>query len=964
MFEPSSLLLIAATAAVAGVLAGLLGIGGGVVIVPALIAVFTAADVDPAVKVQLAVGTSLATIMFTSVSSAWSHHRRGALHLALAAWFAPGVIAGAAVGVLVAAWMPGRSLQGFFGVFLVAIAARMVFGTLPDDPGPRHISRWMRVVCGVVIGGLSTMVGIGGGVLSVPIFVLLAGLTVHHAVGTAPALGLLLSVVGTVTWALRGQGVEGLPEGCIGYVAVLPAVAISVGTVSLAPVGAWLAHRLPRRQLSLAFAVLLVVVAGKLCVDAWRGEAPVIAPLAVDLQGFSGLEGDRRVFAPGDEVVVLVRPAAGPWQTTPDDLVVAVWLAAGALEAGEEPRRPWAARYPVCPAKRCGGTLDVAEGHLHARLALDRSGVPADGAFEVVVVAWPAARIEAEPWAERAASAAVVPHEAPPGVQVVTFPVLRGVPGSGDPLMEGVALRAEALRHGVDGRHAEALAAAEAALAVDRSHAHMAGEAVDLELAGAACTGLGQLGAAADHLRESGRLARLLGARDLEARSWIGLAEVLSVTDDHAGALEAMAAARPWLIPAEDADDGERLVWAGYTTALGRMQVRALTRNAATATREELDTALDEAAAQYQALGGVVGAAQVEVLRARRALLDGDGDGAQAALVRAAATLGGEAGPEAMAVVRLLQAEATLVGGDGERVLAGLEQLAAAPEVPRWRLEHLRGRAQTLGGRDLEAAATLLRATRDAPVRLTPGPGWPGLLPGPEPLFDEALLMALEHGGAAMAFEVSERSRVGGAVVVDVDRLAEALPEGSIALAYHVLVDEVVVFVVQPRGEPQVFRRHIAVDELQRVVDRQLSEIRGGGSGRTSPDLIPTLLPVTLQVRAGTELVLLPHGPVRDAPFAVVEKGRRHLVQDHPLRFAPSARDYLAAQEADGWTIRYAWPVDGEVEAAVRRRYDEHDGDRAEALRRAQVALMVGEEGQDAAVPRVWGAPQLWSEVR
>ena len=267
MFEPVTLLLTVATGVVAGVLAGLLGIGGGVVIVPALLVVFAAAGVDPAVRVQLAVGTSLATIVLTSISSAWSHHRKGALHLRLALSFLPGLLIGAVAGARLAIWMSGATLQLVFGVFLVSIAARMVFGRTPDEPRPRTMRWWERLAGGLVIGGISAMVGIGGGVLSVPLFLLAAGLTIHHAVGTAPALGLVLSVVGTATYVVSGLAQPALPPGSLGYVALFPAAVISAGTVTCAPVGAWLAHRSPRRTLELAFALLLILVAAKLVWD-------------------------------------------------------------------------------------------------------------------------------------------------------------------------------------------------------------------------------------------------------------------------------------------------------------------------------------------------------------------------------------------------------------------------------------------------------------------------------------------------------------------------------------------------------------------------------------------------------------------------------------------------------------------------------------------------------------------------
>ncbi len=270
MLDPLTLLFLLSTAAVAGVLAGLLGIGGGTVIVPALLIVFARADVDPAVRVQLAVGTSLATIVLTSISSAYSHHRKGALHLGLAAWFAPGLVVGSVAGALLAVWMPGDVLQLLFGLFLYGVAARMLFGKLPEKPEPRQIPVWGRLLGGVVIGLVSAMVGIGGGILSVPLFVMAAGLTIHHAVGTAPMLGLVLSFVGTVTYVVGGFSEPALPAGTLGYVALLPAALIAAGTVSLAPVGAWLAHRLPRRSLAVAFAILLLLVATGLVVEASR----------------------------------------------------------------------------------------------------------------------------------------------------------------------------------------------------------------------------------------------------------------------------------------------------------------------------------------------------------------------------------------------------------------------------------------------------------------------------------------------------------------------------------------------------------------------------------------------------------------------------------------------------------------------------------------------------------------------
>ncbi|WP_112322130.1 sulfite exporter TauE/SafE family protein [Oceanibium sediminis] len=256
-----SLLLVAALAAtglVAGVLAGLLGVGGGIVIVPVLFYIFTAMQVDPGVIMHLAVGTSLATIIPTSIRSVMSHHKKGSVDPALLRKWALPMLVGVLLGTAFASVVSSAALTLVFATIALIVSLHMALGkverTLADElpSGPAG---------GAVAGGIgafSAMMGIGGGTLGVPILTLFS-YPIHKAVGTAAGFGLIISVPGAIGFVLAGLGDPSRPEGllAVGYVSLLAFVLIVPATVLATPYGVKLAHVLSKTALRRAFAVFL-----------------------------------------------------------------------------------------------------------------------------------------------------------------------------------------------------------------------------------------------------------------------------------------------------------------------------------------------------------------------------------------------------------------------------------------------------------------------------------------------------------------------------------------------------------------------------------------------------------------------------------------------------------------------------------------------------------------------------------
>jgi len=244
--------------AFAGLVAGLLGVGGGLIIVPVLVFIFTAQGVAPEQVVHLAVGTSLATIVLTSITSVRSHHQHGAVLWPVFRKLTPGIVLGAGLGAAIANYLPAAGLRTFFGLFELYVATQLLLDIKPH-PQRRLPGTAGLLGAGGVIGTVSAIVGIGGGTLTVP-FLVWCNIAMRKAVATSAACGLPIALAGSLGFVIIGQGEAGLPDWSSGYVYWPAFAGIVVASTLLAPVGARLAHRLPARQLKRVFALLLYVL--------------------------------------------------------------------------------------------------------------------------------------------------------------------------------------------------------------------------------------------------------------------------------------------------------------------------------------------------------------------------------------------------------------------------------------------------------------------------------------------------------------------------------------------------------------------------------------------------------------------------------------------------------------------------------------------------------------------------------
>lgn len=248
--------------AIAGILAGLLGIGGGLVIVPMLVFAFGWLQFPDSLIMHLALGTSMASIVVTSVSSCMAHHRRGAVCWPAVWRIAIGINVGTFMGTCLAARLSTGFLKGFFVIFLYYVALQMLMKRNPK-PG-RELPGFLGMsVVGWVIGGFSSLVGIGGGTLSVP-FLLWCNLPLHTAIGTSAAIGFPIALAGTAGYIYNGWQAAGLPAGALGFVYLPALLGLVAASVLTAPLGARLAHSLPVDRLKSLFALLLFVVATKM----------------------------------------------------------------------------------------------------------------------------------------------------------------------------------------------------------------------------------------------------------------------------------------------------------------------------------------------------------------------------------------------------------------------------------------------------------------------------------------------------------------------------------------------------------------------------------------------------------------------------------------------------------------------------------------------------------------------------
>jgi uncharacterized membrane protein YfcA len=263
MWNIEMILVMLAVGSIAGFIAGLLGIGGGMIIVPVVLWVLQMKGLGGIEHAQhLAVGTSFAIMVFTTFSSVMAQQRKGSVDWAVVRRMAPGMVVGVMIGSMLAKRLSNEALQVFFIVFVVLVALKTLTDAKPKPtrslPGPAGLA-----AVGSLFGMASSWVGIGGGSLSVP-FMLYCNVPVRTAVGTSAGLAWPIAVAGAVGYLYSGWNVAGLPEGTLGFW-YLPAVAVlSVATMLFAPLGVKAAHKLPPEKLKLAFGVLLLVIAARM----------------------------------------------------------------------------------------------------------------------------------------------------------------------------------------------------------------------------------------------------------------------------------------------------------------------------------------------------------------------------------------------------------------------------------------------------------------------------------------------------------------------------------------------------------------------------------------------------------------------------------------------------------------------------------------------------------------------------
>ena len=256
------------TGVFSGIAAGLLGIGGGAIMVPALATALSWLGFGNDVIMHVAVATSLAIIIPTGLVSAGAHHKRGALDLTTLKLWTPFIIVGTLLGGLMAHYFSGDALRIVFAVMAFIIAINIVANFQTRLMGHLHGSKLTHRVCSFVVGYISALMGTGGGSLSVPTMVAF-GMPIHRAVGTSSALGVAIAVSGTIGYIVSGWGVSGLPPLSVGYVNLLGLVLIAVLAAAFAPMGAALAHRMNQKTLKYVFAAFLVLVGLNMLWKVW-----------------------------------------------------------------------------------------------------------------------------------------------------------------------------------------------------------------------------------------------------------------------------------------------------------------------------------------------------------------------------------------------------------------------------------------------------------------------------------------------------------------------------------------------------------------------------------------------------------------------------------------------------------------------------------------------------------------------
>jgi len=250
----------AASGAVAGFLAGLFGIGGGAIIVPVMYQFLGILGIDEAIRMHISVATSLGIILPTSIRALQAHKARGAVDMELLKSWVISMPAGVVAATIVATIVTGAQLRGIFAVFACLIGIRLIFNRENWRLGSDLPGGIIRAACGAFIGFLSTLMGVGGGVMATT-FMTLYGRSMHQAIGTSAGTGALIAVPGVIGYAWAGWGVPGLPPLSVGYVNLIGVLLVFPISVYVAPLGVRVAHVMDKRQLEVTFGIFMQLVA-------------------------------------------------------------------------------------------------------------------------------------------------------------------------------------------------------------------------------------------------------------------------------------------------------------------------------------------------------------------------------------------------------------------------------------------------------------------------------------------------------------------------------------------------------------------------------------------------------------------------------------------------------------------------------------------------------------------------------
>lgn len=257
------------TGLASGTLAGLLGVGGGIIIVPVLFYLFSAFDFSSAITMHLSVATSLAIIVPTSISSARAHHKKGSVDVDLLKSWGPWIVLGATLGGLGSKVLETNDLLMIFGVIALIMSINLM---LPETPVLSKTAPKKTLTTAIVttpIGFLSALMGIGGGSIAVPVQAM-CSIAIHRAVGTAAVFGLFIALPGALAFLWSGLAVEGRPVGSVGYISVPAFLIIGIASVFAAPYGSTLAHKLDALKLRRVFAVFLLLSSINMLYTAWQ----------------------------------------------------------------------------------------------------------------------------------------------------------------------------------------------------------------------------------------------------------------------------------------------------------------------------------------------------------------------------------------------------------------------------------------------------------------------------------------------------------------------------------------------------------------------------------------------------------------------------------------------------------------------------------------------------------------------